>query len=89
MKPVRNLRFTGKKENFAVVAYRYGSPKILAYNQYKDPESVTDFVYRMLGQGGELPNKADVISIRRIYLDDDSETETQDEQTKMNEGGPT
>ena len=76
MKPTRNFRFTNKKEIFAVVAFRYDSPNSLAYSQYKDSESVRDFVYRMLDAGGELPNKADVISIRRVYLDQDAEPET-------------
>ncbi len=74
MKPERHFRFKGKKEIFAAVAFRYDRPTSLLYQQYKEGESVAGFVRRMLAD----PNLADVISIRRVYLDASTEAATDD-----------
>lgn len=74
MKPERHFRFKGKKEIFAAVAFRYDTPTSLLYQQYKEKESVAQFVDRMLTE----PNKADVISIRRVYLDSNEGPATND-----------
>ena len=67
MKPVRHFRFTNKKECFAIVGFRYDQPSSIEYAQYKEPQSVARTVERLLTMEG-----ADVISIRRVYLDQDS-----------------
>lgn len=75
MKPTRDFKFTGKKEIFACVGFRYDAPSSLEYNQYKKAESVAAMVQRLL----TMENGADVISIRRVYLAQEAEPQTQDE----------
>lgn len=65
MKPNRNFRFKNKTEIFAVVGFRYDSPTSIEYDQRKNPESVADIVRRLLS----MENGADIISIRRVYLE--------------------
>jgi hypothetical protein len=74
MRPNRNFRFQNKKECFAVVGFRYDQPSSIEYDQYKEPESVAKTVARLL----TMKDGADVISIRRVYLDQDSNEPVQD-----------
>ena len=80
MKPYRNFRFTpDKKQIFAIVGFRYDQPQSIDYSQYKEAESVRDMVFRLL----TMEDGADIISIRRVYLNPTVETETKDEQEKI------
>ncbi len=63
MKPNRNFRFRNKKEMFACVGFKYDQPQSIEYIQRKEPKSIVAAVERLLENG------ADVISIRRVYLD--------------------
>lgn len=76
MKPIRDFRFKGKKEVFAVVGFRYDRPSSIDYRQFKDPASVRDMVFRLL----TMENGADIISIRRVYLPQEEEPKTEDPQ---------
>ena len=51
---------------FAVVGFRYDQPSSLSYLQRVNPESIAAEVLSLLKDAG-----ADVISIRRVYLDHD------------------
>jgi len=64
LKPSRNFRFKNKKEIFAIVGFRYDQPSSLSYLQRVNPESIAAEVLSLLKDAG-----ADVISIRRVYLD--------------------
>lgn len=79
MKPIRNFQFRGKKEIFAIVGFRYDNPSSIDYRQFKDPESVGEMVFRLL----TMENGADIISIRRVYLLQEEETKTEDQQGKI------
>lgn len=68
-KPSRHFRFRNKKECFAIVGFRYDKPSSIEYDQYKEPQSVARTVERLL----TVENGADIISIRRVYLDKDNE----------------
>ena len=81
MKPVRHFRFTNKKECFAIVGFRYDQPSSIEYDQYKEPQSVARTVERLLTMEGG----ADIISIRRVYLDKDSEAPMMDWKEKKQE----
>jgi hypothetical protein len=69
-KPHRNFRLKNKKEAFVLVAFRYDSMESLEYIQRKEPDSITATANRLLKVSPE-EGGADVISIRRVYLDDD------------------
>ncbi len=71
MRPHRNFRFKDKKEMFAIVGFRYDEPTSLEYDQRKEAKSISEIVLRLLEKKG-----ADVISIRRVYLDNDALLET-------------
>jgi len=67
MKPHRNFRFKNKTEMFACVGFRYDQPQSIEYVQRKDAKSIVATVQRLL----EMEDGADVISIRRVYLEHD------------------
>jgi hypothetical protein len=50
---------------FACVGFRYDQPQSIEYVQRKDAKSIAAIVERLL----EMENGADVISIRRVYLE--------------------
>ena len=64
MKPDRNFRLANKKEAFILVGFRYDQMESLEYIQRKSKEPILEAVSRLLSTGA-----ADVISIRRVYLD--------------------
>jgi len=70
MKPHRNFRLANKKQAFVLVGFRYDQMESLEYIQRKEPESISKAVDRLLSEGA-----ADVISIRRVYLDQDASVE--------------
>ncbi|MDG7021132.1 MAG: hypothetical protein JRN23_04300 [Nitrososphaerota archaeon] len=64
MKP---RRFTRQgSEKISIVAFRYDRPTSIGYVVVSEPETVAKQVLRFLGE----PNFADVISIRRAYLNE-------------------
>ena len=72
-RPHRNFRFKNKTEAFVCVGFRYDEMNSLEYVQRKDVESIVENVRILLKEKG-----ADVISIRRIYLPPENQTETKD-----------
>jgi len=68
MKPDRNFRLRNKKEAFVLVGFRYDAMESMEYIQRKLPQPIMEAVGRLLSKNG-----ADVISIRRVYLDTNEE----------------